>query len=215
MKRLLMILGIALTTCIVASANIIPTSTTITGAGPFIWTYDLQLSTDQNVNAGIAPTSNPVPHTNLNFAGFLTVYDFAGYLVGSCAGPSGWTCTAQNVGFTPDDVSPTDNPNVVNITWAYTAGPTILGQPSGVDLGLFSAISLFGLPTQVSYASRGIANAGPQVGTIADNVGNTQGPSGVPEPMSMTLIGSGLIALVCLARRVRKYSEFGRVSSSV
>jgi PEP-CTERM motif len=204
MKRLSLIFGIALTLCIVASANIIPTSTTITGAGPFTWTYDLQLSSDQNVNSGIAPTTNPVPHTNLTFAGFITIYDFAGYLNGSCAGPAGWTCTAQNVGFTPDDVAPTDNPNIVNITWAYTTGPTILGQPTGKDLGLFSAQSIFGRPTLVSYASRGIANAGPQAGTIADNVGNTQGPSGVPEPMSMTLIGSGLLGFVWLARRVRK-----------
>ena len=204
-QRLSLISGIALTLCGVANANIIPTSTTITGSGPFTWTYDLRLSTDQNVNAGTAPTSNPVPHTNLNLAGFLTIYDFAGYIGGSCAGPSGWTCTAQNIGFTPDDVSPTDNPNIVNVTWAYTTGPTLLGQPAGMDLGNFSAKSIYGRPTQVSYASRGIANAGPQVGTIADNVGSTQGPSGVPEPASMALIGSGLIGFAWLARRMRKF----------
>ena len=126
MKRFSMILGIALALCIIASANIIPTSTTITGpvSGLFTWTYDLRLSADQNVNSGTAPTINPVPHTNLTFAGFITIYDFAGYQAGSCAGPAGWTCTAQNLGFTPDDVSPTDNPNIVNITWAYTTGPT-------------------------------------------------------------------------------------------
>jgi hypothetical protein len=38
----------------------------------------------------------------------------------------------------------------------------------GIDLGLFSAQSVYGTPTLVSYSSRGIANSGPQVGTIAE-----------------------------------------------
>jgi hypothetical protein len=207
MKRFSMICFFALTLCVVATANIIPTNIGVTGIGPFTWTYDFQLSADQNVNAGLAPTSNPVPHTNLTFAGFVTIYDFSGYVTGSCTGPAGWTCTAQNVGFTPDDVVPTDNASIANITWSYTSGPTLLGQPAGMDLGNFSAQSTFSQPTLVSYASRGIANAGPQVGTIADNVGNTQGPSEVPEPTSVTLMGSGLIALAVLARRQRRKAE--------
>jgi hypothetical protein len=194
MKRLSLLCLLALTLCTVAMANIIPTSVHISGTGPYTWTYDLQLSKDQNVNSGFAPTSNPVPHVNLNFAGFLTVYDFAGYVGGSCSGPAGWACTAQDLGFTPDDVLPTDNPNIVNITWAYTSGPTLLGEPSGIDLGLFSAQSIYKNPTLVSYGSRGIANIGPQVGTIADNVGNTQGPTPTPEPATLVLLGSGLIA---------------------
>jgi hypothetical protein len=165
------------------------------------------LSKDQNVNSGIAPTINPVPHTNLTFAGFFTIYDFAGYISGSCSSPAGWTCTAQNLGFTPDDVVPTDDPNIVNITWAHTTGPTILGQPNGIDLGLFSGQSIYSLPTLVSYGARGIANGGPQVGTIADNVGNTQGPtqsattSAVPEPATLGLIGGSLFGLGMLRRK--------------
>jgi len=194
MKRFLLLCVLSLALGSVAMANIIPTSITVTGTGPYTWTYDLQLSSDQNVNSGLAPTVNPVPHVNLSYAGSLTVFDFAGYVAGSCSGPAGWTCTAQNVGFTPDDVIPTDNPNIVNITWAYTSGPTLLGQPSGIDLGLFSADSVYGTPTLVSYSSRGIANNGPQIGTIADNVGNTQGPTPTPEPATLALLGSGILA---------------------
>lgn len=197
MKRFSLLCLLALTISTVATANIIPTSTTITGTGPFTWTYDLQLSKDQNVNSGTAPTSNPVPHNNLTFAGFFTIYDFAGYVSGSCSAPTGWSCTAQNLGFTPDDVTPTDNPNITNLTWSYLSGPTILGQTGGVDLGLFSAQSIYDTPTLVSYSARGIANSGPQVGTIADNVGNTQGPMATetPEPATLGLLGIGLAFL--------------------
>jgi len=68
-------------------------------------------------------------------------------------------------------------------------------------LGSFSAESIYGEPVLDSYASRGISNTGPQVGTIADNVGNTQGPGAVPEPATFILIGSGLLGLGMLGRK--------------
>ena len=121
----------------VTLANITPSLTTVTGSGPYTWSYSLTLASDQDVHSGTAPVMNGVPHTDATFAGFLTLYDFGGYVAGSCAGPAGWVCTAQNVGFTPDDVVPNDNPGVTNITWAYTSGPEIVGSPSGVELGTF------------------------------------------------------------------------------
>lgn len=195
---------LALTLGSVAMANIIPTNTGITGGGPFLWTYDVKLSADQNAVSGPAPVANPVLHTNTTIAAFFTIYDFAGYVNGTCAGPAGWACTVQNTGFTPDDVTPTDNANIVNITWAYTSGATILGQTIGKDLGLFTATSTFNTPVLVSYTSRGIANTGSQVGTIADNVGNTTGPlSGVPEPATLGTIGVGLMLLGTLRKRAK------------
>ena len=164
--------------------------------------YNLQLSIDQNINSGTAPSTAVVPHDNTSMAGFLTLYDFAGYVDGTCAGPAGWGSTARDVGFTPDDVMPVDNHSIVNLTWARTSGPTLLGQPDGIDLGMFSAQSIYNTITMVSYTSRGIKNIGSREGTISDNVGNVQGPIGpsVLEPVNFALAG---LALALLTGRIR------------
>jgi hypothetical protein len=194
MKRLSLICLAALAPAM-GWANIIPTGTTITGTGPYTWTYDLQLSSDQNITPGLPPTVNPVPHVNLSYGGFLTLFDFAGYVDGSCTGPAGWFCTTQNVGYTPDDVAPIDSPALPNLTWVYTGGPVLLGQPNGIDLGQFTAQSIYSARHEISYAARGLKNVGFSQGTIADNVGRTSGPqaTAIPEPATLALAGLALL----------------------
>ncbi len=201
MKKLSLICLAALAPAF-AMANIIPTGTTITGAGPYLWSYNLQLSGDQNAVSGPAPSTNPVSNLDLTFGSLFTIYDFDGYVAGTCLGATGWECTAQNVGFTPSDVGPVDNPGIVNLTWVYTSGPVLSGIPNGLDLGTFSAQSIYDTITTVSYAGRGIKNVGSQAGSVGDNVGMTQGPgSPIPEPGSLALAGLGLLGLILVGRR--------------
>jgi hypothetical protein len=205
MKRL-SALCLALILPAVASANIIPTGTNITGAGPFTWTYDMQMSSDQDAKSGITPPGLSVPHLDLSYGAFVTIYDFAGYVAGSCSGPTGWTCSVQNVGYTPDDTLPTDSPTLPNLTWLYTSGATVTGQPSGTSLGTFSAVSIYDSIDLISYAARAEKNNGSAAGTVADNVGTTRGPVApqeIPEPGSLALAGMSLAMLGYASRKRR------------
>lgn len=204
MKIRLSLICLAALAPALAMANIIPSQTTITGTGPYLWTYNLQLAADQTVVPGPIPTGSGVSNLEFVSGSLITIYDFDGYVAGSCAGPTGWTCTTQFIGITPIDVVPIDNAGILNLTWVYTSGSPISGQPNGVDLGMFSAQSIYNTVTQVSYASRAVKNVSGQAGTIGDNVGQTQGPTAgraIPEPGSLALAGLGLLGLGLVRRR--------------
>jgi hypothetical protein len=207
-KRSFSIVGVLLAAVVlglgIANADIIPTNTIIGPlvAGQYTWTYDAQLSQGQNAFSGPPPTTNPVDNNKFVVGTFFTIYDFLGYVANSWTAPAGWTATVQNVGYTPSDVIPTDNVSISNITWTYGGAAALLFGPQ--DLGLFTAKSIYNQPTQVSFASRATSSQGPQITTIIDNVGQTQGPTGVPEPGMLMLLGCGLVGVAGVGRKLKK-----------
>jgi hypothetical protein len=159
-----------------ARADIIPSITTATditpaGGGDFSWNYSATLTQDESV----------MTHD------FFTIYDFAGYVPGGNTQPTGWTFSAALIGITPGKVTPTDNPNLFNLTWTYT-GTTQIGPQS---LGIFSAVSNTNLPSSGEFASEATKNSGDMAGTKIDNIGNVAVP--VPE-VSALLPMIGVVA---------------------
>ena len=164
-----------------ARADIIPEVSTVTPNGSnFTWTYTAALTNDETLQSG----------------NFFTIYDFAGFVSGTNFQPANWVFSSANVGVTPPRVTPTDNPNIPNLTFTYT-GPNV--GPGPVDLGLFGADSTFSKATLGNFAAETVK---------ADNMGQVEvsaRPAGViPEPSSLVLLLPGLVPLGVLLRKRRR-----------
>src|SRR5437868_5700376 len=119
------ILGLALlgSVALVARGDIIPTLSSVTGSSPsFTWNYAANVTVDQTVNTG----------------DFFTIYDFGSIAPGSNTQPTGWTFSQALIGPTAPLTTPTDNPNILNLTWTYNGATPITGSAA---LGMFSVIT--------------------------------------------------------------------------
>src|SRR5438105_14837457 len=161
------ILGLALlgSTALIARGDIIPTLNSVTGSSPnFTWNYSANVTVDQTVNTG----------------DFFTIYDFGSIAPGSNTQPTGWTFSQALLGPTAPLTSPTDNPNILNLTWTYNGATPIVGSAA---LGIFSVITSTDQLKTGQFTAQATRTSGPEAGSKISNIGNVTVP--VPESSAL------------------------------
>jgi len=183
--RSTLVLGLLALGATAVRADIIPTlqsSSAVAGGTQFNYTADV--TTDQRVETG----------------DFFTLYDFGPN--SNLTAPAGWTAVSQASGVTPPTIIAGDGPEL-NLTFTYTAAPTLTGPQ---NLGIFSAVSPNppgGLDFFASHATKAVGGA---IGTKVDNVGFVEAPklAAIPLPAAAFMFPMGAVAAAYCSRRFRK-----------
>ncbi|MEZ5362860.1 MAG: PEP-CTERM sorting domain-containing protein [Bryobacterales bacterium] len=190
-----------------ATVLIVAPSPTVSGPGPFTWTYDVSLG----LNSVLNPPGTPCPATapaGSSCDGLLTIYDFGQYIPGSEFHPVGWQFLGANfLGVTPIGVVPganvatVDNPYVTNLSWGYIGNSSLVAQGADLFLGQFGAMSNSSIPVETEFVGRSFRNVSGQPQQRSVNLDVTIAPSSVPEPTTSLLMGAGLLGLAFLRKR--------------
>lgn len=170
-------------------ADIIPTllnSPTATNGG-FTWDYSTNVTADETVKTG----------------DFFTIYDFGSIVPNSNKQPTGWTFSMALTGTDPNNVSPKDDPHILNLTWTYTGSASISGAAA---LGDFSVIALTNQLRTGDFAAQATRSSGSTAGTKINNVGQVSVP--VPEMSALlpilSVCAAGFLAALPGVLRRRK-----------
>ena len=179
------VLGLVLvgSSVLIARGDIIPTLSSVTGSSPnFTWNYSANVTVDETVNHG----------------DFFTIYDFGSIAPGSNTQPTGWTFSQALLGPTAPLTSPTDNPNILNLTWTYNGATPIVGSAA---LGIFSVITSTDQLKDGQFTAQATRNSGPNAGTKVSNIGTVSVP--VPESSSLLPI-IGVCAAAAVSKLLRR-----------
>jgi hypothetical protein len=170
-----------------ARADLIPSDATVTGTGPFTFSYDFTVQ----------------GNTQIRTNDYIVIYDVKGFVPGSVTGPAGWTVSWQNTGPYPGGFMPPDDGTLPNIEWKYTGSTPITAMNTTQPMTGFSYQSTYGLIGQASYAAqmhdplqhqpnRLTTSQGTVDVPMPDN-GHQPPPTGdSPEPATLLLAGMGL-----------------------
>ncbi len=170
-------------------AGILPTSLTVTPmSGGYQYSYDVVLSSNSVVKPG----------------DYFTIYDMGGLVSNSSKQPANWAFKTEMTGGTPGGTTPTDNPNIPNLTWTYTGTTPLSGQ---MDLGNFSVLSSSSTTGLTAFTAQthqvngiidsNITDATTPVGSSPStgstgSTGSSPSTPGVPEPGTLLLVALGL-----------------------
>ena len=183
--RKAIVLGLALlgSGILIARADIIPSLDSVTGSSPnFTWNYSANVTVNETVNKG----------------DFFTIYDFSSIMPTVTTQPTGWTFSTALVGPTAPLTTPTDNPNLWNLTWTYNGNTPISGAAA---LGAFTAVTNTNQMKTGQFSAEATRSNDP-TNTKIDNIGNVQVP--VPESTSLLPLIGVCAAALLVAPRLRR-----------
>jgi RHS repeat-associated protein len=104
-----------------------------------------------------------------------TVNDFAG-ITNSQTQPVDWQPSSANLGLTPPTVTPTDDANVPNLTWAFNGAQPLVG-PTNVEVSALASTPERTLANFTAHAHTH-APGSPSDNTPSDNIGTVAVPGG-------------------------------------
>jgi len=171
------------------------TGTTPSGSNTS-YNYNLLFSTQNGVDRLEAGSGSPPGNTGS--ADFITLYDVArlGANFVSATPGNGFSVQEQNVGVNAKQTLPLDDPDFLNITYAYT-GPTISADT--VFTGFSIVVTRNDGISVGQFTSQYTDNAGPEIDMKISEIGSIAIPKSstfIPEPSAIALGLMGIFGLM-------------------